>query len=636
MREISASKPFFTTRRTWNFVLRLVFGLGSICLLSPALSQTFYRTVEQQGVWWFAKPDGGTLFSLGVDCVDRGAAKEKYRADRPEYAAFRCYPDDDAWAKDAFARLRAWQFNTLGGWCDLDTLKAVPGETMPYTLVLHLGAYFHAPWCDLFSDDIAHQFDATARKLVTPYKDDSRLIGYFSDNELGWWDDTLFLFFLGQPPRNATRQVLMRLLRERCRQDFALLKRDFNPHGARSFADLERKANLTLRPDGQGAGVVKQFVYLLARRYYQLAHDSIRRYDTHHLLLGDRYAQYCPLEVTRAAKRYVDVVSTNYGADWPDGGISRFYLAMLHRATGRPVLITEFYMCAKENRSGNKNSSGGFPVVATQQERADSVRNNVTAFASTPYVLGAHWFQYTDEPMNGRGDGENYNMGLVDIENRPYELLTSAFADLPIETLHRESRAAVPSPAGVPPAPANPLAGLQGWDRARAYVPDRSDAPFADLYACWDAKHLYLAVFAEEYADGKLYPGGKIPPGERMTWTVSVGGSRRPVRVRFGPGGAATVEGKAAAFRAVNGGTRYTALIALSPAQCGLSAFRPGSAASLRASLASHGRAEQMAWNTTLRLAAPPRAAETTAPIAAQSATGRPPRRAGDRERERE
>jgi hypothetical protein len=43
--------------------------------------------------------------------------------------------------------------------------------------------------------------------------------------------------------------------------------------------------------------------------------------------------------------------------------------------------------------------------------------------------VGAHWFQWTDEPVLGRFDGENYNIGLVDVTNRPYvELIEAAKA----------------------------------------------------------------------------------------------------------------------------------------------------------------------------------------------------------------
>ena len=39
-------------------------------------------------------------------------------------------------------------------------------------------------------------------------------MGYFSDNELGWWSDALFLHFIKQPKTNLTRQQLIRLLRK--------------------------------------------------------------------------------------------------------------------------------------------------------------------------------------------------------------------------------------------------------------------------------------------------------------------------------------------------------------------------------------------------------------------------------------
>ena len=31
-----------------------------------------------------------------------------------------------------------------------------------------------------------------------------------------------------------------------------------------------------------------------------------------------------------------------------------------------------------------------------------------------PAVVGTHWFQYRDQMVTGRGDGENYQIGFVD------------------------------------------------------------------------------------------------------------------------------------------------------------------------------------------------------------------------------
>jgi hypothetical protein len=44
-------------------------------------------------------------------------------------------------------------------------------------------------------------------------------------------------------------------------------------------------------------------------------------------------------------------------------------------------------------------------------------------------LVGIHYFQLNDQPVLGRFDGENYNIGLVDICNRPYRELTEAAAE---------------------------------------------------------------------------------------------------------------------------------------------------------------------------------------------------------------
>jgi hypothetical protein len=41
--------------------------------------------------------------------------------------------------------------------------------------------------------------------------------------------------------------------------------------------------------------------------------------------------------------------------------------------------------------------------------------------AKIPQLIGAHYFQWSDQPALGRFDGENLNIGLVDVCNKPYE-----------------------------------------------------------------------------------------------------------------------------------------------------------------------------------------------------------------------
>ena len=64
-----------------------------------------------------------------------------------------------------------------------------------------------------------------------------------------------------------------------------------------------------------------------------------------------------------------------------------------------------------------------------QCERGVAYRFYVENALADPSIVGAHWFEWIDEPSTGRFDGENYNIGLVDVTDRPYvELLDAAKA----------------------------------------------------------------------------------------------------------------------------------------------------------------------------------------------------------------
>jgi len=43
-----------------------------------------------------------------------------------------------------------------------------------------------------------------------------------------------------------------------------------------------------------------------------------------------------------------------------------------------------------------------------------------------PALIDTHWFQWIDQPSTGRNDGENYNIGFVDVTDRPYNELVIA------------------------------------------------------------------------------------------------------------------------------------------------------------------------------------------------------------------
>jgi hypothetical protein len=542
-----------------------------------------------------------------------GTERPKYNAQKPGYAAWRQYPDEVHWADATLRRLKSWGFTTIGGWSDVARLRRSNQMDLAFIPVLHIGASSGAPWFDMWDPKVIRAMEKVAREQILPIRDDPRLMGYYTDNEMGWWNGALFKMTLEQPARSGQRRRLVQLLRARYRNNWKRLLRDFEPQGASSFAGLDRHGVLYLRPGGQGIHAVRQFLGFAARRYYSLTRQVIRKYDRRALILGDRYQSFYYPEVARACARSVDAVSTNLGAHWNDGTFLRCYLDTLHSLSGRPVMVGEFYMAAMENRSGNKNGSSGFPTVATQKERALGFRNTLSALMKLPFVIGADWFQYYDEPTFGRDDGEDYDMGLVDINDQPYAEITTAaatFAGARLRTAPPERRR--DASTGIPPAPSNPMAdlkpmlALKQWDRERGFVPPTSRLPVADLYACWDTDAVYLGLYAIDPVEETYYRNRKVPEVDRMEWRLRLPGRAQPIRVRLGAGREPSVPGGGVSVRSLPGGvgdTRHIAVMRVPAALLSRQRLQAGDRFSFSSTLATHARAYRVAWSGNFRLA---------------------------------
>jgi hypothetical protein len=232
-----------------------------------------------------------------------------------------------------------------------------------------------------------------------------------------------------------------------------------------------------------------------------------------------------------------------------------------------------------------------------------------------PYVVGADWFQYYDEPTHGREDGENYNFGLVDIHNQPYAALVLAAATLDCTALKgRRFPSRSDASHGVPPAPDNPLGrfeptlALKAWDRERGYVKPVSDFPMADLYVCWNPESVYLGLYAQDVVEETFYRDKKVPASDRAEWIVHVGKNRRPIRARIGAGAAAVVDEPAVRVAHLSGvelNTRCIAAMSLPATLFGLDRLREGEVVKFGSTFHSHCRAYRVDWQGIFTLAGP-------------------------------
>ncbi len=353
---------------------------------------------------------------------------------------------------------------------------------------------------------------------------------------------------------------------------------DWSPQAdVRGFEDLKKAgASLKLRPGGNGIRLVDRFMSACAKRYYELMYKAIHTAHPGALVLGDRLPLYYHQDVILAMGDNVDVVSTNYNVDVADGWVAPYFFEGLGKLSHKPVLVSEFFFAAAENGSGNRNETarnvhakpGHLMTVHTQAERTWGAGVALLNFARFPNVVGAHWFQYCDEPFGGREDGEDYNMGLVDISNRPYHALTLNFKNLNpvLELVHAGSRLAERGDRGVANEPeggkskqensgTQPVRivradyridvsdqSLVEWEKGKTllhgFIAPAPYVPFGDVHLTWRPEGFYLFSLSDTYVDPKfLEYKADFPRSEafQLHFTVEADGKPRHLAVYLIP-----------------------------------------------------------------------------------------------------
>ncbi len=508
-----------------------------------SLASRQWSLVKKNGVYWFQTPAGNRFYSKGINTFYGGMENEKSRR-KEAFHWKNHFARIDQWRQNGLERLIQWGFNTRGAWSDTSSdLK------LPLMVELDLGRHAKLHWFDPFDPASERKTLESALTLTAPYRNDPHLVGYFTDNEVGWWNAPLFRWYLEQGWDNYTKRVLWQLICDHYAGSWECFLKDWVVQDSVSnFEDLKQAGRrLKLRPGGEGIHLIDRFTYLCARRYYELVNKAIRKAHPGALVLGDRLPLYYHQDAVLAMVDQVDVISTNYNVDVADGWVAPYYFNGLRQLADKPVLVTEFFFAADENRSGNLNP-GHLMNVTTQTERADGTANAIRNFAAFPNVVGAHWFQYADEPRGGREDGENYNMGLIDHFNEPYAKVTSVFSRVnpELDDVHRCSQGFSVVPVSDGSSEVIPIEeksgkisvtdnSLMDWDKAatrlEGFRAREPYVPFADVHLTWAPEGLYLASLASNYVDwGLLDYQGAFPLSETFQLHILVGDKESTLR----------------------------------------------------------------------------------------------------------
>lgn len=418
----------------------VALALGLHWLTGQAHAAEVRQPVELQragDAWWFSHA-GNRLWSAGVNVVQPRPTRP--HSPGPAYDGPARYGGSlSAWQRSVTQRLLRWQVTTAGGWSDRQIASTLPAQLRVIDLSSFGDTPSRSPLIDVFSDAYHERLRAIIAAEVVPAAATSNLLGWCIGNELPWygeraWPDaeqsSLLNRYLALAPDAAGRVASLAWLQQRYRQRLSNLASDFQiTHLVAPGEQGPSWHSISgLEPQRlAGEHTVAAFAGWIADAFYKRWAPAVRQADPGSLLLGSRLAGHAPQSVIEAMARHNDVITLNHytATGAPDVDRLRAYYAV----SQRPLLITEFAWRAAENRSGNRNRRGAVADVADQAERAAALTTYLAAIAAEPYVLGAHWFQWADQPTNGRFDGEDSNYGLVAIDDRPYQVVTTAFTE---------------------------------------------------------------------------------------------------------------------------------------------------------------------------------------------------------------
>lgn len=398
----------------------------------------FFRTTKHNNKWYLVTPDGTLFWSLGIDVLR--SQTDAMSTKHPEWVVAGVQPEDNAyqfthWSlqkkygkqdykadfyQNLVKRLDAWGINTIGNWGHTDLMSL---GKKPYTL--SLGDFtngfpkfqgskvkFYDVYDPQFEIKMGNLLRDRAKEdpMVEKSINDPMCIGYFIDNELKF--DAILGAVLKAPATQAAKIEFIRQIQAK----YPTVE-DLNKSWGTDFKSFDDINTITtsVKNDNfkkDAAEYLSKFV----DRYFQICRQGVKSVAPHRLYMGPRFVGFRQAGyIWAAAAKHCDVLSVN-------SYMNSIYNVNSGDFRDKPLIIGEFHFGAYDRGM----FSPSLCPVYSQEERATSYKRYVQGALAHPNIVGAHYFQFRDQPLTGRFDGEGYQIGFVDIADTPYPEMTKA------------------------------------------------------------------------------------------------------------------------------------------------------------------------------------------------------------------
>lgn len=420
----------------------------------PKLKSTgFFRTEKYQDKWWLVDPEGYLFLTVGLNCVNlsgntgiegrsyyfenlpdtRGEmasfygksswATHGFYKDKTPFVTYNFYESNlyrkfgDDWyntfMERAHQRIKSWGMNTIGFVSDQGLVMQ---QKTPYvgsvwingTPKIEASNGYWGQFYDVFDPE----FRAIVKQSIERQKlgaNDPWCIGYFVDNEMSWGKEgSLSEAVLKSPASQAAKQEFVKDLKVKYKSIKAL-----NGVWISNYSSWDDLLEQTQAPKFEHAEEdCLVFYEKIANTYFSIVSQELKKVAPNQNYFGCRFAWKNNISTMSAAAKYCDIISFNkyeYSVE----------NVALPEGIDMPILIGEFHFGSTDRGL----SHPGVRTAIDQKDRGLKYQEYMQGAFRNPNIVGAHWFQYRDQPLTGRGDGENNNVGFIDITDNPFEEL---------------------------------------------------------------------------------------------------------------------------------------------------------------------------------------------------------------------
>jgi hypothetical protein len=414
----------------------------------PALEKTgFFYTKKVDGKWWLIDPLGNLFWSYGVTGVHTSGkggpvtGKESWFEELPDEngpygkywtqgtgARFMYYRDGVPWkgfsfgalnaerkygpngaearAESLHGRLRNWGFNTIGAWSNSEICFK---RKTPYVVVIHPTPLLLNHMPDVFSEDYAEILNRRMDQEKDRSAGDPWCIGYFIDNELLWGPraraSKIVDGIMAAPANAAAKKAFAADLMARYK-DIGQLNTAWTT-SFESWAAFMEPIKIE-KPNDAYLSDAGDFAMKFAERYFSTVRDAVKRVAPNQLYMGCRFNGHIDKAVVQLAAKYCDVISYNI-YELPSGRLKQY-----DGVVDKPFIVGEFGVATDPVQS---------PWLDSRKEsfrRPEFMAKWLKEGLNIPSLVGAHFFQFSDQPVSGRADGEALLRGFVDVTDTPH------------------------------------------------------------------------------------------------------------------------------------------------------------------------------------------------------------------------